>query len=110
VAKVCHLKKTIYGLKQGPKAWFEKISLTISGIDFHRCHSDHSVFIRCTKSGIIILTFYVDDILLTGSDSAELLETKKYLKRRFVIKDMGRPKYFLGIKIAHKKHSVLFSQ
>jgi len=44
---------------------------------------------------------------MTGSNSAELLETKKYLKRHFVTKDMGRPKYFLGIEVA-KKNEVCF--
>jgi len=39
--------------------------------------------------------------LLTGSDSAGLLETNQYLKRHFVTKDMRRPKYFLGIEVAH---------
>ena len=33
--KVCHLKKTIYELKQNPRAWFEKFKLTISGVGFH---------------------------------------------------------------------------
>ena len=32
--KVCHLKKAIYELKLSPRAWFEKFSLTISGIGF----------------------------------------------------------------------------
>jgi len=27
-----------------------------------------------------------------------------------VTKDMGRPKYFLGIEIAHQKHSIFLSQ
>ena len=53
---------------------------------------------------------YVDDILLTGTNSVGLLETKKYLKRYFMTKDMGLPKYLLGIEIAHQKHSVLLSQ
>jgi len=74
--KVCHLKNAIYGLKQSPRAWFEKFSLTISIIRFCWCHLDHSIFVRRTKAGIIVLTIYVDDILLIGSDSAGLLETK----------------------------------
>ena len=91
------------------KAWFEKFCITISGIGFHRCYSNHSVFVRRTKSGIIVLAVYVDDIFLTGSDSAGLLETKKYLEQHFVTKDMGCPKYFLGIEVAHQRH-VLLSQ
>jgi len=47
--------------------------------------------------------------LLTDSDSAGLLETKQYLKR-LVTEDMGRPRYFLGIEVAHQKHSILLSQ
>ena len=98
--------KAIYELKQSPRAWFEKFSLTIFGIGFHLYYSDHSIFVRHTKSGIVVLTVYVN-ILLIGSDSAGLLEIKKYLKRHFVTKNMGCPKYFLGIKVAHKKYSVL---
>ena len=66
-------------------------------------------FVRRTKSGIVILIVYVDDILLTGRDSAGLLKTKQYLKCYFVTKDMGHPKYFLRIEVAHKKHSILLS-
>ena len=64
--KICCLKKAIYGLKQSPRVCYEKFSLTISGIGFGRCHSDHSVFIRRTRSDIVILAVYVDDILLSG--------------------------------------------
>jgi len=108
--KVCRLRKAIYELKQSPRAWFKKFSLTISGIGFRRCHSDHSVFVRCTRSGIVILAVYIDDILLTRSNSAGIVETKMYLKSHFVTKDMGRIEYFLGIEVAHQKCSVLLSQ
>jgi len=108
--KVYRLKKVIYGLKQSPMAWFEKFSLTISGIGFRRYHSDHSVFVRRTRSDIVVLTVYVDDILLAGSDSTGIVETKMYLKRHFVTKDMGCLKYFLSIEVTHQKHSVLLSQ
>ena len=103
--KVCRFKKAIYGLKQIPRACFEKFNITIFG-----CHSDHSVFIRHTNFGIVVLAIYVDNILLTDSDLVGLLETKEYLKHHFVIKNMGRPKYLLKIKVAHPKYSVLLSQ
>ena len=108
--KVCRIKKAIYGLKQSPWAWFEKFSFTISGISFHRCHSDYSVFVRRTKYGVVVLAIYVDDILLIDSDSVGSLETKMYLKHHFVTKDMRHPKYFLGIEVARQKQSVLLSQ
>jgi len=92
------------------RAWFEKFSLTIFGIGFRRCHSDHYVFVRRTRFGIVVLAIYVDDILLTDIDSAGIVETTIYLKRHFVTKDMGRPKYFLGIEVAHLKHSILLSR
>ena len=60
-----------------------------------------TVFVRHTGSGIVVLTIYVDDILLTGSDLAGIVETKMYFKRHFVTKNMRRPKYFLGIEVAH---------
>jgi len=71
--------------------------MVIFGINFARCHSDHSVFVRCIKSGLVILAVYVDDILLTRCDSSALTETKEYLKRHFVTKDMGSQSTSLGL-------------
>jgi len=106
---VCRLRKAIYGLKQSPRAWFEKFSMVISSIEFARCHSDCSVFVRRTKSDSVILALCVD-ILLTRSDSVALAETKEYLKRYFVTKDMGKPRYFLEIEVAYQKYGLLLSQ
>ena len=39
---------------------------------------DHSIFVRYTKSGLVILAVYIDDILLTESDSAGIVKTKEY--------------------------------
>jgi len=58
----------------------------------------------------VILAVYVDDILLTGSDSVALAETKEYLKRYFVTKDMRKPRYFLRIEVAYQNHDLLLSQ
>ena len=100
--------KAIYELKQSPRAWFEKFSITISGIGFHRYHSDRCIFVRRTKSYLVILTVYGYDILLAESDSDGLMKTKKYF--RHMTKDMANPKYFLRIEVAHQKYEIPLSQ
>lgn len=42
---VCRLKKAIYGLKQRPRAWFDKFSNVLGAIAFKECKSDHKVFV-----------------------------------------------------------------
>ncbi|KAK4406515.1 Retrovirus-related Pol polyprotein from transposon RE1 [Sesamum angolense] len=107
---VCKLKKAIYGLKQSPRAWFDKFSRIIGEFGFSRCQADHSVFVQTTKTGMVVLAVYVDDILITGSDIDGIEEAKTYLQKHFVTKDLGRTRYFLGIEIAHSKHGVSLSQ
>jgi len=43
---------------------------------------------------------YVDDILIIGNDEIAIKGLKEYLHSTFHIKDLGSPKYFLGIEIA----------
>jgi len=63
------------------------------------------LFVVRTKSVLVILAVYVDDILLTRSDFATLVKTKEYLKRYFVTKDIEKLKYFLGIEVVYKNMS-----
>jgi hypothetical protein len=68
--KVCRLRKSLYGLKQSLRAWFSRFSEVILSMEFVRCHSDHTCFIRRHFDGrYIILLVYVDDIILTGDDA-----------------------------------------
>ncbi|KAL0336490.1 UNVERIFIED_CONTAM: Retrovirus-related Pol polyprotein from transposon RE2 [Sesamum radiatum] len=62
------------------------------------------------RKGMVVLAVYVDDILITGSDIVGIKEAKTYLQKHFVTKDLGRPRYFLGIEIAHSKHGISLSQ
>ena len=72
-----------------------------------RCVVDHSIFIRTSSSGYVFLVVYVDDILVTGSDTTGISETKQYQSQHFVTKDIGIPKYFLDIKFAYAKDKMV---
>lgn len=64
--EVCKLKKPIYGLKQAPRAWFEKFSTVITSLGFHPSDHDSALFFRSISHGRIILSLYVDDMIITG--------------------------------------------
>ncbi|XP_028053044.1 uncharacterized protein LOC114257484 [Camellia sinensis] len=99
--RVCRLRKSLYGLKQSPRAWFHRFSSVILSMDFIQCHSDHTCFIRHQLNGrCIILFVYVDDIILTGDDTIGIAKVKQELSLVFDIKDLGSLKYLLGIKVA----------
>ncbi|XP_073132836.1 uncharacterized protein [Henckelia pumila] len=70
--KVCRLKKSLYGLKQSPQAWFDKFTKAILKLDFLQAHTDHTLFYRHRDGKITILIVYVDDIVLTGDDLEEM--------------------------------------
>ncbi|KAL9255296.1 Retrovirus-related Pol polyprotein from transposon RE1-like protein [Drosera capensis] len=98
-SKVCHLKRSLYGLKQNPRAWFRRLSQALSQFDMTRSTSDHSVFYRPLQEKTIILVEYVDDLIITGDDAKRISPLKKFLSEQFQITDLGKLKYFLGIKI-----------
>ena len=53
---------------------------------------------------------YVDDILITGSNSHEILHVKNKLDTLFGIKDLGQLHYFLGFEVSHTPDGVVLSQ
>lgn len=66
---VCFLQKAIYGLRQAPRAWYAQLSQFLCSHGFKMSHCDNSLFIRHTPTSVVILLVYVDDILLTDSDT-----------------------------------------
>jgi len=52
---VCRLRKSLYGLKQSPRAWFGKFSNVVQQFGMTRSEADHSVFYRHSSVGVSIL-------------------------------------------------------
>ena len=110
IGKVCRLQKSLYGLKQSPYAWFGKFSHAVEKFGLQKSKSDHSVFYRNSSSGIILLMVYVDDIVITGSDSTRISSRKSFLHCQFHTKDLGMLRYFLGVEVMRSKHGIFLSQ
>ncbi|RVW69984.1 Retrovirus-related Pol polyprotein from transposon RE1 [Vitis vinifera] len=109
--KVCKLKKSLYGLKQSPRAWFERFGKAVKNCGYCHSQANHTMFYKHSKDGkIAILIVYVDDIVLTGSDKEELERLKRRPGAEFEIKDLGTLKYFLGMEFARSKEGIFVNQ
>uniref|UniRef100_A0A2N9IT45 Integrase catalytic domain-containing protein n=1 Tax=Fagus sylvatica TaxID=28930 RepID=A0A2N9IT45_FAGSY len=97
--KVCKLEKSIYGLKQASRQWNLKFHESITMMGFMQNSSEPCVYVRKIHDKVVILTLYVDDILLAGNDVDMLDEVKQWLFKTFEMKDLGEASYILGIKI-----------
>lgn len=96
---VCKLIKSIYGLKQAPRAWFDKLKYALLDWGFQNIKSDSSLFFLKDKDHVTFLLIYVDDIIITGSNSRFIESFIKQLNEKFALKDLGKLHYFLGIEV-----------
>ena len=73
---VCRLKKSLYGPKQAPRAWYAKIDSFLLSPSFVRCNSDPNVYLKLIHDSLKIIVLYVDDLLITGSSKKEISSLK----------------------------------
>jgi Reverse transcriptase (RNA-dependent DNA polymerase) len=86
---VCRLKKSLYGLKQSPRAWFDRFRKAMVGMGYRQTNADHTVFFRRHGAHITVLAVYVDDMIILRNDEGEIALLKKKLGKEFEVKDLG---------------------
>ena len=106
---VCHLRKSLYGLKQSLCDWFEKFSQAVEKFGMMKSKSDHSVFYKQSEAGIILLVVYMDDIVIIGSDAIGISSLKSFVHAQFHTKDLGMLKYFFGVEVTRSKKCIFLS-
>ncbi|KAI5323903.1 hypothetical protein L3X38_032976 [Prunus dulcis] len=107
---VCKLQKSLYGLKQSPREWFGRFTASMKKFGYVQSNLDHTLFLKRHKGKLTALIIYVDDMIVTGDDQAEMQNLQKYLASEFKMKSLGDLKYFLGIEVARSKHGIFLSQ
>ena len=93
---LCH---ALYGLKQDPRAQFEKFSSVVVQQDFTLSPHDTALFVRRSFAGITLILLYVDDMIITRDDSAGIPSLQHFLSQHFEMKDLGTLSYFLGLEV-----------
>ena len=93
------LRKSLYGLKQALRAWYQRFANFATTIGFSNSISDNSLFVYCRGSDITCLLLYVDNIILTTSSDLLRKSLMSKLSSEFAMKDLGPLNYFLGIVV-----------
>ncbi|GJY99267.1 ribonuclease H-like domain-containing protein, partial [Tanacetum coccineum] len=104
------LKKFLYGLKQAPRQWNAKLTSTLIENGFSQSKSDYSLYTKSNNGVFLALLVYVDDIIITCNSVSEIEKFKVFLKSKFMIKDLGKLKYFLGIEVVDTYKGICLNQ
>jgi hypothetical protein len=103
------LKKSLYGLKQTPHAWYEKMDGFLMILGFNKSVVDPNLYYHIVGDECLILVLYVDDLFLTSSERL-IVECKLALTSEFEMKDLGMMNYLLGLEVWQRNDEIFLSQ
>ncbi|MCO5606667.1 hypothetical protein L7F22_060856 [Adiantum nelumboides] len=72
--------------------------------------ADHSLYVQNTDAEIVIITIYVDDLIIGGDALEDAEHVKALLHKQFDMKDSGELRYFLGIEMIRNEGGVWLPQ
>lgn len=73
--------------------------------------SDASLFIKTQEdAGVLALLVYVDNIVVGGSIQVAVNEVMTFLKSKFKLRELGIPRYVLGVKIVYISEGTVLNQ
>jgi Reverse transcriptase (RNA-dependent DNA polymerase) len=109
---VWKLIKTIYGLHQGAKNWYDALTWALTKLGFKHSEADHGLFFKEEGGNLVILAIHVDDCLMTGGSVELNAKVKKDLNAKYKLTDLGPANWLLSIRISHNltEHTVALSQ
>ena len=97
--RVCRLIKSLYGLKQSPRAWNQELDEKLKRFGFVPSKLDSALYIVRDDTGICYMLVYVDDLLIVSSCTNMTKKVKDFLVSVFTMKDLGDATYYLGMNI-----------
>ncbi|KAK2067448.1 hypothetical protein P8C59_001188 [Phyllachora maydis] len=91
---IIKLSKVLYGLKQSPREWQDKLKILLKSLGYLPLISDPGVFYNAKTCHFIVT--YIDDCLFIGPNIGYITDLKKRLNKVYAIEDLGPAAYFLG--------------
>ena len=84
---VYKLKRAVYGLKQAPKAWYDRLTVYLAKHGFKR--GDTTLFIQKDKNYFVVAQIYVDDIVFGATNDSFAQSFADKMKKMFEMSMVG---------------------
>ena len=78
--------------------------------DFSTVGVDKCAYTKLVDGECMIISLYVDDLLIFGTSIQLVHRTKNFLVSKFDMKDMGEASAILGVKIIKNDERIMLSQ
>ena len=97
------LRKAIYGLKDSPYLFHRTLVNYLKKYGYKQSKMDPCLMYRITKEEYTLLTLVVDDLLIATLEVKHADGLINQLKQYFKVKDLGKPKYTVGMHIEYAR-------
>lgn len=104
------LFKSVYGLRQSPRCWYETLSVFLIESGFTRGVIDKTLFYKNVKNDLILVQVYVDDIIFGSSNERLCEKFAKLMQDKYEMSMMGELSFFLGLQISQRKDGIFICQ
>ena len=103
---VCKLHKALYGLRQAPREWYERLHGYLVKIGFEKTTYNTNLY---SKEGpqdkILNAKIFVDDILFIGHD--DLCKTNsEEMRKESKMSMFGQVKFFVGLQVHQMNNDI----
>ena len=107
---VFKLKKVLYGLKQVPRSWYERLRKFLIFSGFKMGKIDTTLFIKPKENDMLIVQIYVDDIIFGATNVSLYEEFSKSMYSEFEMIMTGELNFFHGLQIKQLKEGTFINQ
>ncbi|XP_074379364.1 retrovirus-related Pol polyprotein from transposon TNT 1-94 isoform X2 [Apium graveolens] len=108
--KVYRLIKALYGCRQAPRTWYSRIDTHLLSLGFVKSLSEATLYVKKSDFEILVVSLYVDDLLVTGSNLKQIDNFKEEMKAAFEMTDLGKMTFFLGMEVQQNTNEIFICQ
>jgi len=96
---VCWLQKTLYGLKQSGRCWYQKLVEFMEKLGFKRSDVDQAVFYQQGEGKLIIMLVHVEGCTIVANAQPLITCFKIEIAKHIEITDSGDLHWILSIEV-----------